>query len=148
MNPLRPLFGRITINSKRTDLGHAPISQLFLRATQIFQSQRSSSPDITIVMEVSAAKLPDSSIMNREMQIEQSLAAQIVTNPDEESPFEGITIGRVTEVMATREYEQMAHICIPANREGLTVDEIENIKYRYRIEYPDCAPHFPRWVES
>jgi hypothetical protein len=148
MNPQRSLYGRITINSKRTDLGYAPLNQLFLRAAQTYAMTRSDSRDLLITLEVSAAKLPDSSILNREAMVEQQLASAIIQDPDEESPFEGITIGRVQEVMATPEYETWAHLCIPVNREGVPHSQVQMVKMIYEDKFPDCAPHFPRYIES
>ncbi len=148
MNPQRNLFGRITINGKRTDLGHTTLSTMFIRAAQVYNSTQSRSPDINIILELSGAKLPDSSIMNREAIIEQSVAAHIVTDPNEESPFEGITMGRVQEAMASPEYQTWAHYCLPDNRLGVTSGDIVSAEAAYIERFPDCSPHFPKWVDS
>lgn len=148
MNPQRSLFGRVTINGKRTDLGFATLNAMFIRAAQVYAATQSRGSEINIIIELSAAKLPDSSILNREAIIEQSLVAQIITDPDEESPFEGITMGRVQEAMASPEYQAWAQLCQPDNRIGIDQDEIIRIADAYRSRFPDCAPHFPRWVES
>lgn len=148
MNPTRPLFGRLTINSKRTDLGHATFPQLLQRAAQTFIASRSDSRDLNIIMEVSAAQLPDSSILSREQQLEQSIAAHVVTDGDEESPFEGITIARVQEAMSSQEYSRYAEMCLPDKRLGVPDDLIFMAREAYRDAYPDCFEHFPRWIES
>ena len=100
-----------------------------------------------IQLELCKAKLPDATTFDKYMILEQQVAAQTLTNPDDESPFPGITIGRVTEVMMTSEYEACARICDPGNRVGLTGEQIEEILYNYTWAYPDCAPHFPKWVD-
>lgn len=148
MNPQRTLFGRISINGKRTDLGHATLSTLFIRAAQVYNSTQSRNPEINLTIEVSHAKLPESSILNREAMLEQSVAAQIITNPDDESPFEGITIGRVQEAMTSPEYAAWYQYCQPDNRIGVGPAEIHNSRIRYRLKFPDCAPHFPKWIDS
>lgn len=148
MNPQRALFGRVTINGKRTDLGRAILSAMFIRAAQVFTSTPSKTPDINIIIELSTSKLPDSSILNKEAIIEQSLVAQIVTDPTQESPFEGITIGRVQEAMASPEYEAWAHYCLPDNRVGVDPLVISVARGQYDIRFPDCASHFPKWIES
>lgn len=148
MNPQRTLFGRISINGKRTDLGHATLSTLFIRAAQVYNSTQSRSPEINLTIEVSHAKLPESSIMNREAMLEQSVAAQIITNPNDESPFEGITIGRVQQAMASPEYATWYQYCQPDNRIGIPDADIINAEARYIEAFPDCAPHFPKWIES
>lgn len=148
MNPQRSLYGRITINSKRTDLGFATLSAMFIRAAQVYQATQSKSSDLSVVLELSGVKLPDSSIMNREAMVEQSLAAQIVTDPTEESPFEGITMGRVQEVMMSPEYASYSEICLPDNRIGLLPEEVAACKSAYVEAFPDCAPHFPKWIDS
>lgn len=148
MNPTRSLYGRITINNKRTDLGFATINTLFIRAAQTYTSTQSKSSELNIVVELSGAKLPDSSILNREAMVEQSLAAQIVTDPDEESPFEGITMGRVQEAMASPEYQEWYQYCQPDNRIGVGAATIHNSRMTYEHHFPDCAPHFPKFIES
>lgn len=148
MNPQRSLFGRVTINGKRTDLGFATLNAMFIRAAQVYAATQSRGSEINIVIELSAAKLPDTSILNREAMVEQSLAAQIVVDPSEESPFEGITMGRVQEAMASPEYQQWAAYCDPANRIGIDQDQVTKVADAYRSRFPDCAPHFPRWIES
>lgn len=148
MNPQRTLFGRISINGKRTDLGHATLSTLFIRAAQVYNSTQSRSPEINLTIEVSHAKLPESSIMNREAIIEQSVAAQIITNPDDESPFEGITIGRVQEAMSSPEYAAWYQYCQPDNRMGVDPVLVNLARENYIIAFPDCAPHFPKWIDS
>jgi len=148
MNPQRQLYGRITINGNRTDLGFTTLNTMFIRAAQVYARTQSRSPDINIIMELSAAKLPDSSILNREAIIEQSLAAQIVTDPNEESPFEGISIGRVQEAMTSPEYILWYQYCQPDVRIGIDPQEIQLAKDAYMKAFPDCAPHFPKWIES
>ena len=148
MNPQRSLFGRVTINGKRTDLGFATLNIMFIRAAQVYASTQSRASEINIIIELSAAKLPDSSILNREAIVEQSLLAQIITDPNEESPFEGITMGRVQEAMASPEYAEWYQYCQPDNRIGVGPAEIHNSRIRYRLKFPDCEPHFPKWVES
>lgn len=148
MNPTRQLYGRITLNGKRTDLGFTTINTMFIRAAQVYNSAQSRGSEVNIVLELSGAKLPDSSILNREAMVEQSLAAQIVTDPNEESPFEGITMGRVQEAMASHEYKAWAAFCDPDNRIGVIDYHISHARGRYEVAFPDCAPHFPKFIES
>lgn len=147
MNPTRSLFGRLTLNGKRTDLGFAPLNTLFIRAAQTYASTRSNG-DVNLVLEVSGAKLPDSSILSREQIVEQELVRHIETNPDEESPFEGITMGRVAEAMSSPQYAAWAELCLPDKRMGVADDLIDACRDAYREAFPDCFPHFPKWVES
>lgn len=148
MNPNRGLFARITINGKRTDLGHATIHQLFLRAAQVYAGARVSGSELLIVLEASGAKLPDSSILNKEAIVEQQLLGHTVTDPEEESPFPGITIGRVQEVMASPEYIAWSYFCDPANREGVDHGLMVQVRHAYEHTFPDCVGHFPLYVES
>jgi hypothetical protein len=148
MNPARSLYARMTLNGKRTDLGFAAINIIFVRAAQVYQSTPSKGSEITMTLELSASKLPDTSILNREAMVEQSLAAQIVTDPSEESPFEGITMGRVQEAMASPEYATWYQYCQPDNRLGVDVQSIQDARQSYLERFPDCFPHFPKWIDS
>lgn len=148
MNPSRSLYARITINGNRTDLGFTTFSTILLRAAEVFRTTQSRAADITITMEVSAAKLPDSSILNKEQIIEQAMAAQIITDENEESPFEGVSIGRVREAMASLSYSLWAEMCDPEKRIGFDFEYIEQARLNYERDFPDCAPHFPKYIES
>lgn len=148
MNPTRPLYGRITVNGKRTDLGFAPINIMFVRAAQVYQSTPAKGSEISLTVELSAVRLPDSSILNREAVVEQSLAAQIVTDPNEESPFDGISMGRVQEAMASPEYALWYQYCQPDNRIGVDPNDIQNALDAYNVRFPDCVVHFPKWIDS
>lgn len=145
MNLDTPLFGRLTVSGKRITLGRGTISTLMIRAVEQVKQIRLSE-DGVIQIEISKAKLQDATTFDKYSILEQQVAAQTMTNPEDESPFPGITIGRVAEVMMTPEYEAYEKICDPANRVGLTTWQILDIKSAYHSVALDCVEHFPKWI--
>jgi hypothetical protein len=148
MNLNRVMFGRINIGSKRHSLGQANLATLLIRMRSILDSARVDSKEVLITVEMSTSALPESSTFSRESQIEQSLASLMITDADEESPFPGITIGRVAEVMSSPEYQGYALVCEPDKRIGVPDSHIELLRTQYQLFAPDCFEHFPRWVDS
>lgn len=139
------LFGRLTIGSERIGLGNANVPILMQRI--ISQLQRAKpGKTIRIVIELSNERLPEASIMNREQALTNEMS-QLMADQSEEA-FPGVTVERVQEVMSTQCYQEYARICEPHARIGLDADYIAERKDAYQRLYPDCAPHFPRWVES
>lgn len=147
MNLDTPLFGRLTVSGKRITLGRGTISTLMIRAVEQVKQIRLSE-DGVIQIEISKAKLQDATTFDKYSILEQQVAAQTMTNPDDESPFPGITIGRVAEVMVTPEYEAYEKICDPARRVGITSFDMEMIRDSYVSKFPDCAQHFPKWIDK
>ena len=147
MNPTRKMFGRITINGKRESLGASPYPILIQRAIQLMDRSRVDGKEIFVTFEISSIPLPEASIFSRESQIEQSLASLMITDADEESPFPGITIGRVAEVMSSPEYQGYALVCEPDKRIGVPDSHIELLRTQYQLFAPDCFEHFPKWVD-
>lgn len=147
MNPNRTMYGRITINGKRTDLGRSEFTNMLIRATQIYQNTKATGGDYLMQIELATNPLLESTTFSHTQVLEQSLAAITITDDDSDSVFPGITIGRVKEVMATPEYERYAMLCDPAKRLGIEDDVIELVKGSYRGMFPDCAEHFPLWNE-
>ncbi|MGL5935893.1 MAG: hypothetical protein ACRCZI_09765 [Cetobacterium sp.] len=146
MAPDTLLFGRLTHNGKRINLGRAPITILLTRALEEMRKLRKSD-EMVIQMEFGTSKLPDSTTFDKLTVIEQQLAQNIMTDPNEESPFPGITIGRVTEVMMSPQYIAYEAICEPTKRMGLPDFDITMIRDSYVTKFPDCSPHFPKWID-
>ena len=145
MNPDTPLFGRITIGSNRTSLGRSAISTLMIRAMEQIRKARHRD-DLVIQIEISPARLPDSTTFDRQALLELQVAEQTVVDPSSESPFPGITVGEVADAMSSPEYEAYAEICDPVKRQGLGQATLEKIQADYVSKFPMCAMHFPRWI--
>lgn len=146
MSPETPLFGRLTLGSNRVSLGRAGFATLFLRAANELKKQRVGD-DTVIQLELSRNRLPDSTTFDKAAIIEHSIAARTLSNDDDESPFPGITVGRVAEAMSDSRYIAYAHVCEPVNRIGAGQLDIENIRFAYQNKFPDCFDHFPKWVD-
>lgn len=146
MSPETPLFGRLTLGSNRISLGRAGFATLFLRATGELHKHRVGD-DVVIQIEMSRNKLPDSTTFDKASIIEHSIAAQILTDQNAESPFPGITVGRVTEAMSSESYMAYAAICDPLMRIGMTSEHMQRIAFAYQSEFGDCAPYFPKWID-
>lgn len=146
MNPDTPLFGRLTLGSNRITLGRAGFTTLFLRAATEIQKLRVNE-DVILQLEMSRGKLPDSSSFNSDAIVEQQLAAQIVTDQTVESPFPGISVGRVVEAMSSLEYEIYERFCEPSKRMGLKEVHWIDAVMNYQDKFPDCYPHFPKWID-
>lgn len=146
MSPETILFARLTYNDKRVNLGRATIDGLLQRAREEMRKIRKSD-EMIIQIEMATSKLPDSTTFNKSAMLEQEFQSLIKTDLDEDSPFPGIKLARVVEVMGTEEYERYQFICQPDNRMGLDSQTIEEIKSNYFGKFPDCAPHFPGWVD-
>lgn len=146
MSPDLPLYGRITINAARTSLGRADVATMMIRAMEQVRKTRKTD-EVMIQIEMSLVKLPDSTTFDRAALIENQLAAATIVDDNAESPFPGITVGRVAECMASPEYEAFAAICEPANRIGLTQDDLDRIAAPYIEKYFDCSHHFPKWID-
>jgi hypothetical protein len=142
MSPDTPLFGRITIGANRISLGRAGTTALMIRVLEQMRKVRASE-DSVIQIELSRAPLPDATTFDRLARQEQQLAERVITDPDAASPFPGITVGRVAEVMSSPEYEAFNEVCDPDKRAGLSPDEVNNIQWAYQRAFPDCAPFFP-----
>lgn len=146
MSPESKLHGRLTVGSSRISIGHAPAHVLMTRVMGELQKIKHRE-DMVIQIEMSPARLPDATSFNRVTLLEQELAAKIITDAKADSPFPGISVGRVVEVMGTKEYEAYESICKPDNRIGLTEVDIDTIRDTYRIKFNDCFPYFPQWVD-
>ena len=146
MSPDTPLFGRMTIGSNRINLGRGGFNLLMVRATEQLQKHRVND-DTVIQIECSRNRLQDSTTFDKMQVVEQQLASQVITDMSAESPFPGITVGRVAEVMMTQEYISFEAICSPDKRLGLTMRDVERIQLAYFQAFPDCAPHFPKWID-
>ena len=146
MSPDTPLFGRITLGANRISLGRAGTTTLFVRALEQIRKLRPSD-DAVIQLEMSRSPLPDATTFDKLARAEHQLAERIVTDPDQPSPFPGITVGRVAEVMSTREYEAYNELCEPDKRMGLSQDEINAVYSAYWNVAADCIAHFPKWID-
>lgn len=146
MSPDTPLFGRLTVGGNRVSLGRAGTTVLLIRVAQQLRKIRPAD-DTIIQIELSRNNLPDSSTFNRQAREEQLFAERVIVNPDEMSPFPGITIGRVAEVIASPEYEAFNEICDPEKRMTLSPAEIEQIRNDYLAIARECFQHFPKWID-
>lgn len=145
MSPDSKLYGRLSIGVNRTSLGHAPLTILLVRASQEIQKAKHRE-EMVITLEMSPTRLPDSTVFDKASVMEQQLSANIITDPDAESPFPGITMGRVSDVMMTPEYTAYEAICEPEKRMGLGQGDIDRITQEYHAIAKDCFPHFPKWI--
>lgn len=145
MSPESKLYGRLAIGAARTSLGHAPMNVILIRAAEEIKKAKHRE-DMLITLEMSPSRLPDSTLFDKTSVMEQQLAANISTDMDAESPFPGITIGRVAEVMMTPEYNAYEAICDPLKRQGLSQSDIDRITQEYHAVARDCFEHFPKWI--
>ncbi len=147
MSPDTPLFGRMTLGSNRVSLGRGGFNILMIRASEQLQKHRVSD-DTVIQIECSRNRLQDATTFDKMQVVEQQLATQIITDHSADSPFPGITVGRVAEVMMSPEYLAYEAICEPSKRMGLSASEINSIILNYHETFPDCHLHFPKWINS
>ena len=145
MSPETLMFGRLTHGSKRINLGRGPIHIVLTRAVEQMKQLRKQD-EMVIQIELGTSKLMDSTTFDRAAIQEQEFAQNIETDPDTDSPFPGITIGRVTEVMMTPEYNAYEAICDPLKRQGLSQPDIDRITQEYHSVARDCFDHFPKWI--
>lgn len=142
MNPERIVYGRLTINDDRIDLGRASVRVMMQRFIEQYAKKRYDGEKLRLTIELADDKLT-TTILSREAQLEQE-AQQLYVSPDEEV-FPGVTAARAMEVMDTPEYIAYAHICEPANRIGVPDDTIEQVREAYKSRFSDCFDHFPLW---
>ena len=147
MAPDTLMYGRLTHKGKRTTLGRAPISTLMIRAVEEIRKLRKTD-DTVIQIEISVSKLLDSTTFDSHALLEQEFATQLITDLDQESVFPGITMHRVGQAMGSESYLNYSMLCEPEKRIGFSNSHIEEWRERYRSEFPDCFPHFPKWIES
>lgn len=147
MSPDSKFYGRLSIGANRSSLGHAPMKVILIRASEQIQKAKHRE-DMIITLEMSPSRLPDSTVFDKAAVIEQQLSSSVITDPDVESPFPGITVGRVAEVMMTPEYVAYEAICSPDKRMGLSQPDIDRITQEYFRVCPDCFEHFPKWIDS
>lgn len=145
MSPESKLYGRLTVGANRSSIGHAPLNVLLVRASQEIQKAKHRE-EMIITLEMSPSRLPDSTVFDKAAVIEQQLSSSIITDPNSESPFPGITVGRVAEIMMTPEYIAYEAICEPDKRMGLNSVEVELIRFTYQSAYEDCFQYFPKWI--
>lgn len=145
MSPETPMFARLTHGAKRINLGRAPINVLMIRAMEEMKKIRKAD-EMVLQLEFGTSKLMDSTTFDRAAIQEQEFAQNLVTDRDAESPFPGITIGRVADVMMTPEYTAYEAICEPEKRMGLSQPDIDRITQEYHAIAKDCFPHFPKWI--
>ena len=147
MSPDTPLFGRLTIGANRVSLGRGGTTLLLIRIAEQLRKLRPSE-DAVIQIELSRNSLPDSSTFDKLARAEQQFGERIITDENAPSPFPNITVGRVAQAMASIEYESFYEIASdPEKRMGLSQFDLEAIRSNYELAYPDCAPHFPKWVD-
>ncbi len=147
MSPDTPLFGRMTLGSNRVSLGRGGFNILMIRASEQLQKHRVSD-DTVIQIECSRNRLQDATTFDKMQVVEQQLATKVITDHSADSPFPGITVGRVAEVMMSPEYLAYEAICEPDKRMGLSMTDIEEILLAYHTFAADCFPHFPKWIDS
>lgn len=139
------MFGRVTIGANRISLGRAGTTTLLIRVAEQLRKIRPAD-DTVVQIELSRNLLPDATTFNQLARAEAQFAERVIVDPTLESPFPGITIGRVAEVMATPEYEAYEAICEPDKRMSMTLEEIREIIRAYSEIAFDCITHFPKWV--
>jgi hypothetical protein len=139
------MFARLTHGAKRISLGRGPIHVVLTRAMEEMRKIRKQD-EMIIQLELGTSRLMDSTTFNHAAIQEQAFAQNIQHDHFAESPFPGITIGRVAEVMMTPEYQAYEAICQPDKRMGLSLTDIDEIRIAYHTIAPDCFPHFPKWI--
>lgn len=150
MNLDRKLFGRVTLNSQTVSLGHAPIIELAKRLIEQYRLAKSpNSGKVSILVEISHEQLSAAGLLSDEQRLMNEFNQLLSTSSqDEETDWPGITMSRVAEVSSTPEFQAYQLIATnPNKRLGLTALQIERIKLAYFAIAPDCAPHFPTWVD-
>lgn len=147
MSPDIAFFGRITIDGKRSTLGRSSYATILTRAAEQIRLARAKEESL-IQIEISRGKFLDSTTFDKSALMEQELAQNSLTDPNDESPFPGITVGRVAEVMESPEYQAYEAICDPHKRNGLAASYVNSIILEYHETFPDCHPHFPKWIHS
>ena len=147
MNLDRAYHGRVTLVGKKIKLGHARLPILIQRFAEEFKAARFTGAKITGVFEFSSDPLPDAGLLDRETQLMHEMGALFAD--DLEEVFPGVTASRVADVMQSDQFNNYAQLAgYPEKRIGVDSQFIEDMRIRYEIAYPDCAPHFPRWVDS
>lgn len=144
MNPDRKVFGRMTLNGTKIDLGRANFSIVMQRLMEQYRNKRYEGEKLQIIVEIADDPLPATSIMSRDEQIAHEFANLPMAAPDEEA-FPGVTMQRVAEVMSDPLYDQWNELCKPDNRIGIPQSHIDSIRDQYRTQFPDCFDHFPVW---
>lgn len=148
MNLDRKLYGRLTIGKTQISLGFADPVELCRRLLEQYRTHKSSSSNISVIIEWSSEQLAASLLSDDQRVIHEFNQLMTLSSPDDPTDWPGITIGRVAEVSVTPEYQAYNLIAThPDRRIGLTHEEIEAIKRAYFEAYPDCAPHFPKWID-
>lgn len=145
MSPETPMFARLTHGAKRINLGRAPINVLMIRAMEEMKKIRKQD-EMVLQIEFGTSRLMDSTTFDRVAIQEHQFNENIITDSNAESPFPGITIGRVAEVMMTPEYAAYEAICDPLKRQGLSQIDIQEITIAYHTIARDCFPYFPKWI--
>lgn len=147
MNLERDVYGRLTINGERQTLGRASVKLITQRFMEQYKLATYRGEKLQLIIEISDDPFTSASLMSREQQLEAEMQSLINTNQDDEA-FPGVTLARVSEVMATREYSDYEHICEPSNRIGVEPSQITSIRQAYTDLFPDCVQHFPLWRDS
>lgn len=69
-------------------------------------------------------------------------------DPDEDSPYKGITMGELVEAQESEEYKLYNHFAsIPDNRVGIDSSHIDSAQTLWRLKYPRIAEHIPKWID-
>lgn len=140
------MFGRLTVGANRVSLGRGGTTVLLIRIAEQLRKLRPSE-DTVIQIELSRNNLPDSSTFDKLARAEQQFVERIETDPNAPSPWPGITVGTVAQAMESPEYIAYAEICDPEKRMGLNLFEIKEIFDAYFQAFPECAVHFPKWID-
>lgn len=145
MSPDTLMFARLTHGAKRINLGRAPINVLMIRAMEEIKKIRKQD-EMILQIEFGTSRLMDSTTFDRAAIQEQEFTSHLKHDPNEPSPFEGITMGRVAEVMMLPEYVAYEAICDPMKRQGMSQQDIDSITIQYRNAARDCFDYFPKWI--
>lgn len=145
MSPDTPMFARLTHGAKRINLGRAPLNVLMIRALEEMRKIRKQD-EMVLQIEFGTSRLMDATTFDRAAIQEQEFTSHLKNDPNEPSPFEGITMGRVAEVMMLPEYVAYEAICDPMKRQGMSQPDIDRITQEYHAIARDCFEHFPKWI--
>lgn len=148
MNLNRKLYAQITVGNTTSTLGAADLDTITLRFRNHLASARLT--DTTLVtFRVSHSPIEDSLSNNPASKLAMEFESLLENDPEADSPYEGISMGRVHEAMESIEFAEYQRIASkPDNRIGFSLEVINLITNNYRNRFPDCFAHFPLWVDS
>ena len=146
MNPNQTLFMRISHHGEATRQFEVP--DLRAAMTHIFESYVEATHR-KVIMTVELANHPfTTSLLTREQQLEQSINANAISDPNEIMYPPDVTLGECLAAWASPEGELMFRYQRAENRIGVDPERLAQIKAEYESKFPRVAPHGPKWSKT